>query len=228
MLGFPHRNYDSELGAAAKRKAVTKAVPKKAVKKSGWNRPAKTSGDDVSMFSFQVSKISGGGAGLKDIHSKFNSLVSAAFPKLLYNLPFTSYSNPIAYGFYAEGFISASGESKYSPDETKQKLISLLNQAGFNFDPSTAVAGALHFDQQTVGQLKAGANVQSPKPIIPLKNTNKKKTSNKSSSNTDWSLSDLPDLGDGNFLDKLGLGLGLSTPVVALAAALILFAVIKK
>lgn len=118
----------------------------------GGQAPAYTqSGGGFSLATFYWDSVyvSGWGSNdFKNAHSRFNTLVRQAFPKLAYTVPTTSYTEK---GLLNQSTIFALVETRYSPDATKQKLVQLAQQAGFQ-----GQAGNIRFDQKTQGQIASG------------------------------------------------------------------------
>ena len=105
----------------------------------------------ISTFSFQIRGI--GSDPLRSRHEQFNRAFVAAFPKLLYANPSTSYNDAgflsIA-AFGGQSQIHAIGETSLSPDATKAKIIQLLRNANI------VISSEISFDQHTIQELEAG------------------------------------------------------------------------
>ncbi|MGI8642390.1 MAG: hypothetical protein ACR2MG_20875 [Pyrinomonadaceae bacterium] len=165
---------------------------------------------NVSAFTFQEIGI---GSNLRDRHARFNQLFVGAFPRLLYTNPSTSYNEPVGLGSIGGASqIHALGETALSPDATKARVISLLQQANI------PTSSQINFDQYTIEQIQQGAKLTPPKnttfvnkPKGGAGNDDRKSAEDFSSYEDYLKYLKIPPLPGENFLETLGKALGLDT-----------------
>lgn len=112
----------------------------------------------ISAFEFTWENVRGGYwewiETLRDEHAEFNRRFAAAFPKLLYNSPYSSYTDA---SFGIRSRIQAVGETTLSPSDTRNRVIQIARDCGINGNESD-----IRFTQHTIEEFENGAQLHDP------------------------------------------------------------------
>lgn len=173
--------------------------------------PAPGTAAGISTFTFDWSPAAGAGGGMTDLgeaHRRFNNLLVANFPKLLYAAPYSSYTNATT-GVRSRLF--AIGETRLSSSATRQKIVDLAQQAGF-----TGNTGGIAFKQVDNAALASGADTLAP----PSDTVDRRVTSDGSPFN----LSNIFGTGLTDLAANIGISVGMLTVI---AGGVVIYAVTK-
>lgn len=173
-------------------------------------------GSQPSSFVFRWTALSeaGGNSGIsRDTHSRFNTILSLVFPKILYSSVYSNYNDSWLSG---ADYVYATGETLFDAATTKRTLLQMLKDQGIrNVD-----RGITEFSQESLG---SSTPLSVPKPSKPI--SQQISTNNGSNPNVinvtaqgyeiPKSLNDIA----GNFAK----GLGITTPIMILGLLLFIF-----